>query len=95
LRFVALKNQWFRWDSIRWAPEPTLLAFDLARASCRTDAADYGNGKPPTKVLSAKTVAAVHTLARADRRQAAKLEQFDADPWLEPISKLATAVDPL
>jgi putative DNA primase/helicase len=81
LRFVALKNQWFQWDGMRWAPEPTLLALDLARASCRNDAVDYGNGKPPAKVLSAKTVAAIHALARADRRQAATLEQFDADPW--------------
>jgi putative DNA primase/helicase len=58
-----------------------LLAFDLARISCRRDAIDYGNGKPPEKVFTAKTFAAVQTLARADRRQAATVEQFDADPW--------------
>jgi P4 family phage/plasmid primase-like protien len=82
LRFVALKSQWLRWDGTRWAPESTLLAFDLARATCRNAAADYGNGKPPAKVLKAATVAAVQTLARADRRQAATLEQFDSNPWL-------------
>src|SRR6516165_4113936 len=82
LRYVALKNQWYKWDGTRWVPEQTYLAFDLARASCRADAADYGNGRPPDKVFTAKTFAAVQTLARADRRQAATAKQFDADPWL-------------
>lgn len=82
LRYVAIRNQWYQWDGTRWAPEPTLLVFDLARASCRNDAAEYGNGKPPDKIYTAKTVAAVHWLARSDRRQAATIEQFDADNWL-------------
>jgi putative DNA primase/helicase len=56
--------------------------FDLARASCRDDARDLGNGTPPSKLYTARTVAAVHWLARADRRQAATLEQFDTNTWL-------------
>jgi putative DNA primase/helicase len=82
LRYVALKAQWLKWDGGRWLPEATLLAFDLARESCRTDAREYGNGKPPAGVTSAKTVAAVERLAKADRRQAATLEQWDADDWV-------------
>jgi putative DNA primase/helicase len=82
LRYVAIRNQWYKWDGIRWAPEPTLLAFDLARASCRDDARDYGNGEPPSKLYTAKTVAAVQLLARADRRQASTIEQFDTNTWL-------------
>jgi putative DNA primase/helicase len=82
LRYVAIRNQWYKWDGTRWAPEPTLLVFDLARASCRNDATDYGNGKPPNKLYTAKTVAAVHWFARADRRQAATIEQFDANQWM-------------
>jgi putative DNA primase/helicase len=82
LRYVALKKQWFKWDGTRWMPENTLLVYDLIRVSLRDDLASYSNGKPPEKVSSAKTVAAVHWLARTDRRQAATLEQFDADPWL-------------
>jgi len=54
----------------------------FARDSCRTDAKDYGNGKCPASVSSAKTVAAVERFAKADRRQAATLEQFDADDSL-------------
>jgi putative DNA primase/helicase len=35
----------------------------------------------PDKLYTAKTVAAVHWLARADRRQAATLDQFDPNSW--------------
>jgi putative DNA primase/helicase len=82
LRYVAIRSQWYKWNGVIWAPEQTLLVFDLARASCRDDAADYGNGKPPDKLFTAKTVAAIHSFARADRRQAATIEQFDADTWI-------------
>ena len=34
------------------------------------------------KIASAKTVAAIERLARADRRHAATVEQWDADPWV-------------
>ena len=42
--------------------------------------------KPPSQaakeLTSAKTVAAVERMARADRRLAATVDQWDADPWL-------------
>jgi putative DNA primase/helicase len=82
LRYVAVRNQWYKWDGTRWAPEHTLLVFDLVRESCRDDAKDFGNGKPPEKLYSAKTIAAVHWLVRSDRRIAATLEQFDSNNWL-------------
>jgi P4 family phage/plasmid primase-like protien len=82
LRYVEVKGQWYKWDGSRWLPEQTLLAFDLVRDSCRSDAEDFGNGKPPAKLYSAKTIAAVERLAKADRRQSATLEQFDANDWL-------------
>jgi putative DNA primase/helicase len=80
LRYIAAKGQWFKWDGMRWCPEPTHLAFDLARESCRADAETYGNGKPPP--VTAQMVAAVERMAKADRRQAATLAQFDAAEWL-------------
>jgi putative DNA primase/helicase len=80
LRYIAAKGQWFKWDGIRWRPESTHLAFDLARECCRADAETYGNGKPPA--VTAQMVAAVERMAKADRRQAATLDQFDADEWL-------------
>jgi putative DNA primase/helicase len=82
LRYVALKNQWFQWDGMRWGPENTFRAFDLARKSIAEDVERYAIGKPPDRLQAAKTVVGVITLARADRRQAATVEQFDADPFL-------------
>lgn len=77
LRHVAVTATWFRWDNTRWRPEETTLAFDLARDSCRRDATEFGNGSAPSSVYSAKTVAAVERMAKADRRQAATLDQWD------------------
>jgi putative DNA primase/helicase len=82
LRYVATKAQWLTWDGGRWRPEQTFLAFDLARDSCRADVREYGNGKPPPGILTSKTIAAIERLAKADRRQAATLDQFDADDML-------------
>jgi phage/plasmid-associated DNA primase len=79
LRYIALKSQWLQWDGDRWFPEATLLAFDLARDSCRADAVQYGNGKPPARVYSASTIAAVERMAKADRHQATAIEQWDAN----------------
>jgi putative DNA primase/helicase len=83
LRFVAAWGQWFRDDGKRWRQDDTLHAFDLARRICR-DASAECNGKEGVKVAlaSAKTVAAVERLARSDRRIAATIDQWDADPWL-------------
>jgi putative DNA primase/helicase len=80
LRFVALKGQWLKWDDCRWLQESTLLAFDLARHSIRRDLEDYTSGKAPVAIASAKTVTAVERLAKADRRLAAELDQWDANP---------------
>ena len=67
-------------DGARWAPDETLHAFDLARAICRETAA--GAGRAAANVASAKTVAAVERLAKADRRLAATVAQWDANGWL-------------
>jgi putative DNA primase/helicase len=82
LRYIATKAQWQKWDGARWHGEETHLAFDLARQSCREDATTYGNGKAPSQVFSAKTIAAIERMAKADRRQATTIEQWDANDWL-------------
>ena len=57
-----------------------LHAFDMARLLCR-EAANAGNKSGVAKTLaSAKTVAAVERLAKADRKIAATFEQWDTDP---------------
>ena len=53
-------------DSMRWLTEKTLHAFDMARLVCR-EAANACNKAGVAKALaSAKTVAAVERLAKAD-----------------------------
>jgi putative DNA primase/helicase len=78
LRYVAAWGTWMAFDGERWAPDPTLHVFDLVRALCRERAGQCN--KPALK--AAHTVAAVEKLARSDRRLAATVEQWDADPWL-------------
>ena len=83
VRFVAAWGQWFRYDGKVWRPDATLHAFDLARRICREASAEC-NGKKGEKaaLASAKTVSAIERLAKSDRRIAATIDQWDADPWL-------------
>jgi putative DNA primase/helicase len=81
LRYVAKFGRWIRWDGARWCFDDTLHAYDLARATCR-EAATKCSKKGDAKALaSAKTVAAVERLARADRRLAATSDQWDTMQW--------------
>lgn len=82
LRYLAAKAQWLAWDGTRWQEEKTHLAYDLVRKCCRDTAREYGNGKPLSSVLNSKTVSGVERMARADRRHATTIEQWDADDWL-------------
>ena len=83
LRFVAAWSRWLRWDGARWEFDDTLAVWSLARAICREAAARLDNKPNEAKaVTSAKTVAAVERLARSDRKHAAIVDQWDADPWL-------------
>lgn len=81
LRYVAAWSRWLQWDGQRWKFDDTLHAFDLARRICR-EAADGCEKEGIAKtVASAKTTAAVVSLARADRKIAATIHQWDADVW--------------
>jgi putative DNA primase/helicase len=82
LRFVAGWGKWLRWDAARWRFDDTLHTYDLARRVCREAAAECNKPKIAVAIASAKTVAAVERLARADRRIAATIDQWDSDPWL-------------
>ncbi len=80
LRYVAKWNRWYRWDGSRWIEDSTLAVFDLVRGSCRAEAERLD--KPDKKMLGrATTVASVERLAKADRRHAATIGQWDADEW--------------
>ena len=74
LRYVAAWGKWFEWRDGCWREEKTLRAFDLIRKTCRAQGL--------RRTGMAKMVAAVHALARSDRRLAATIEQWDVDPKL-------------
>ena len=80
LRYVAAQARWLSFDGSRWVLDDTLHAFDRARAICREIA--IGGDKPISAIASAKTVAAVERLAKADRRLAATTVQWDASGWI-------------
>ncbi len=80
LRFVAAWSHWYAWTDARWERDTTLAAFDRARAICRAASSDADTPHIKTALASAKMVAAVERLAKADRRIAATVDQWDADP---------------
>ena len=82
LRFVAAWGKWLSWTGTHWRFDDTLHAFDLARQIVREAAAVCNKPKVAGAIASAKTVAAIERLAKADRRLAATVEQWDADPFL-------------
>lgn len=82
LRYVAALSRWLEWTGTHWQYDVTLRAYDLVRKLCRQAAAGANNPKIAAAVTSAKTIAAVERMARSDRRLAARIEQWDSDPWL-------------
>jgi putative DNA primase/helicase len=82
LRYVSAWGKWLSWTGTHWRFDDTLRAFDLARQVIRDAASQCNKAKTAVMIASAKTVAAVERLARSDRRLAATVDQWDADPWL-------------
>lgn len=82
LRFVAAQGKWYVWTENRWQQDETLLAFDMVRATCRQASAECDRQGVAKVLASSKTVAGVERLAKSDRRLAASVDQFDADPML-------------
>jgi len=81
VRFVDRWGRWMVWDGTRWRHDDTRNAADLARILC-DEAATECERRASERVGSAKTVSAVLYLASVDRRLAATVGQWDADPWL-------------
>lgn len=82
LRYVAFWSRWFRYDGRVWHSDNTLFAFDAVRRVCREAAAECDLQRMARAVASAKTVAAVERLAKADRRLAAPHDLWDRDDWI-------------
>jgi putative DNA primase/helicase len=79
LRYVAAWGRWLSFDGTRWHHDDTLHTFDRARAVCREIACNAD--KAANAVASAKTVTAIERLAKADRRLAATVTQWDMADW--------------
>lgn len=90
-RYVAPWGRWMRWHGQRWITDDTILVFDQCRKLCRA-AVEYARRDAtltPKQAASiaqrfgaSATVASVERFARSDRRHAATVAQWDADPWL-------------
>ena len=81
-RYVAALARWFCWEGARWKRDNTLSTLDAARLICRQAASSCNENNVAHAIASAKTVAAVERLAKSDRRLAATVEQFDANPFM-------------
>lgn len=82
LRYVAAWGKWIAWDGCRWRTDDTLSVYDRAREICRSAATNSEKESVSVRLAAAATVSAVERLARADRRHAATVDQWDADSWL-------------
>lgn len=82
LRYVAAWGRWLIREPSVWRFDDTLHAFNLSRRICRAAAAMCNNPEIAARVASARTVAAVERLAKADQHHAATVDQWDTDPWL-------------
>lgn len=85
-KYVAEFSKWFWWDGFRWRTDLTLRAFDLARELARHVSAHAHENPELSRsqqkrvgaiIGSAKTVASIERLARADRGHAMPAEAFD------------------
>jgi putative DNA primase/helicase len=82
LRYVAKWNKWLVWDGTCWREDVKRRVFTLARKLCREIARSANKEGARKTIASAKTRAAVVTLAGEDTRLVATVDQWDTDPWL-------------
>jgi putative DNA primase/helicase len=82
LRYVAKWNQWLRWNDGCWQMDEVRRVFTLARELCREVANTCNKPGERKRIASAKTRAAVVSLAGEDPRLAATVDQWDVDRWL-------------
>lgn len=80
-RYVAMWGRWYLWDGACWRHDDTLRVREMARKLCRSYAVNAPQAVQKA-VTSRKAIDAVLHLAQSDRRHAATVGQWDADPWL-------------
>jgi stage V sporulation protein SpoVS len=65
-RYVPAWNKWLVWNGTHWEFDERLRAYDWARKICKREALKVNKPGRARDIASAKTVAAVVTLARCD-----------------------------
>jgi len=90
--FCAQHGRWYRYDAPTWREDTTLALFDQVRTFIREharDVVDTMDGaaqsaarRDAKSVRTARVVAGVERLLRADREHAVESSQLDADPML-------------
>lgn len=81
LRYVAVWGHWMVWSGLYWRTDQTLTALKKARFVCRETAARANASPRQRELASAKKSGAILTLARADHRLAATVDQWDTNLW--------------
>ena len=85
LRYVNMWGKWMGWDGCRWSEDATLHVWAKVRDICCAASQECVDNdvkqREAIRLTSAQTVTAVEKLARCDRRQAATIEQWDANLW--------------
>jgi putative DNA primase/helicase len=79
LRYVPIWGKWRVYDGMCWRDDDKLVAFDSARNACRGAAALAETPSEQKRLTSAKTRAAVISLAQSDPSLVATVNQWDAD----------------
>lgn len=88
LRWVDPWGCWMIWDGWRWSKDETLAVLDdvrvfvSARAEAMTRDGDQKQIKLARALCLKRSIEAVEKLARSDRRLAATVAQWDAEPML-------------
>jgi putative DNA primase/helicase len=82
LRYTEDWGKWHHWTGSYWREDKTLVSVHLAREVCRGAAREANKPSVAMQLASARTVNAVTTLVKADRKVAAVTTQWDSDPWL-------------
>ena len=82
-RYVAAWGRWFFWRGDVWTADEELEHMTRARAFLRDLAAELGPEHEATarKLRRKDTVAAVVYLAQSNEAQAARVDQWDQDPY--------------
>jgi putative DNA primase/helicase len=82
LKYVSKWGQWFIWDGSCWREDEKRKVYKIARGMCREVALTVNKPGEGKKIASARTRAAVVSLAGEDYRIAASTDQWDSNPWL-------------